>query len=223
MNTEILAEVLIHDFNLPELSIKYSFTIKELLVTLIELNSIKEAAVSLEITDSALENIVRRNLKSYFPYKNIKEHWHTHLLIHFDLQRCGKCKCIKELDDFSVDNSRLHKANLVCRHCDNARAKSYRENNLEQKLEYGRQHYIDNKGYYLYRNATRKARKIQATPAWADLEKIKEIYINRPDNMHVDHIYPLNSDWVCGLHVENNLQYLTKEENLVKSNKNIGQ
>lgn len=58
-----------------------------------------------------------------------------------------------------------------------------------------------------------------ATPAWADMNKIREIYRKCPEGHHVDHVIPLNGKLVCGLHVENNLQYLSESENLSKSNK----
>ena len=57
------------------------------------------------------------------------------------------------------------------------------------------------------------------TPGWSDLEAIKEFYGNCPEGMQVDHIVPLNGENVSGLHVLENLQYLSKEDNLSKSNK----
>ena len=54
---------------------------------------------------------------------------------------------------------------------------------------------------------------------WADKEKIREIYLNRPKGCHVDHIVPLKNDLVCGLHNEFNLQYLTVSENATKRNR----
>jgi len=72
----------------------------------------------------------------------------------------------------------------------------------------------------IYANlAKRRAAKLQATPRWADLEKIVEVFRNCPQDMHVDHIVPLMGKLVCGLHIHNNLQYLTGPENLEKSNK----
>ena len=67
--------------------------------------------------------------------------------------------------------------------------------------------------------AKRRAAKLQRTPAWADLEAIKQFYINCPKGYAVDHIVPLQGVNVSGLHVLNNLQYLTKSENCSKGNK----
>jgi len=67
--------------------------------------------------------------------------------------------------------------------------------------------------------AKRRALKLQATPLWANDMAIKEIYAKaKALGMEVDHIVPLNSKVVCGLHWEGNLQLLTESENRRKSN-----
>jgi hypothetical protein len=85
-----------------------------------------------------------------------------------------------------------------------AKVKQWKKNNWD---EY--KHYL----------SARKSRLKIATPQWANLKAIEQIYKNCPKNNHVDHIIPLNGKNVCGLHVENNLQYLDKIQNLSKSNK----
>ena len=65
----------------------------------------------------------------------------------------------------------------------------------------------------------RRACKLNAIVAWTNLESIKKIYKNCPKGYHVDHIIPLKGVNVCGLHVENNLQYLTARQNILKGNK----
>lgn len=72
------------------------------------------------------------------------------------------------------------------------------------------------------RNARRRLVVKQQCPKWADKEKIKEIYMNRPEGYHVDHIIPLRGKLVSGLHTQDNLQYLTISENSRKNNKFIG-
>jgi hypothetical protein len=74
--------------------------------------------------------------------------------------------------------------------------------------------------------AWRRARKQQATPAWANKTEIRRIYreaqrISQETGIahHVDHVIPLNGLDVCGLHVETNLQILSAEANIAKSNK----
>lgn len=81
-----------------------------------------------------------------------------------------------------------------------------------------------NKFRTIIRNKNAKRRLVvkQQMPKWANQEKIKEIYMNKPDGYHVDHIIPLRGKLVSGLHVENNLQYLTHIENSKKRNKFIG-
>lgn len=63
----------------------------------------------------------------------------------------------------------------------------------------------------------RRAGVDQRLPVWADLAEIARIYANCPAGHHVDHIVPLFGKLVCGLHVPENLQYLTAAENFSKN------
>lgn len=65
----------------------------------------------------------------------------------------------------------------------------------------------------LYKSRLRKAK-----PIWADNNHLRNIYINRPEGYHVDHIIPLKGKYVSGLHVPNNLQYLSADDNMAKNN-----
>ena len=66
----------------------------------------------------------------------------------------------------------------------------------------------------------RKVGQKQALVSWADMGKIAELYSKgKLLGMDVDHIIPLKHPLVCGLHVEDNLQLLSPEENNKKSNK----
>jgi 5-methylcytosine-specific restriction endonuclease McrA len=71
----------------------------------------------------------------------------------------------------------------------------------------------------------RQTRKQKATPAWVNLDEIKQHYdeadyISRLTGIdhEVDHIVPLRNSAVCGLHVPWNLQILTAADNRSKSN-----
>ena len=92
--------------------------------------------------------------------------------------------------------------------------------------EYQDAHYYRNKHLYFARGAKRRTKVEQATPAWADMEAIKAYYRLAAElesstgvKHHVDHIVPLNSKVVCGLHVHNNLQVIPAKSNLEKSNR----
>ena len=80
-----------------------------------------------------------------------------------------------------------------------------------------------------HQGAMRRASKLLATPKWlttAHKRAIQAIYtkahtiaIETNIKHHVDHKIPLRGRGVCGLHVPWNLQVLTQEQNLKKSNK----
>lgn len=69
-------------------------------------------------------------------------------------------------------------------------------------------------------NTRRRATKLQATPAWADQTAIARLYaLAVATGLEVDHIVPLQSDLVCGLHCAANLQLLPRKENISKGNR----
>ena len=75
----------------------------------------------------------------------------------------------------------------------------------------------------------RQIRKLNATPTWANQFFIEEIYelaqmrtrqkTGGVSEWQVDHIVPLQSKLVCGLHVEHNLQVIPAKQNLQKGNR----
>ena len=76
--------------------------------------------------------------------------------------------------------------------------------------------------------AMRRSKKAQAAPAWAnkffmeeayDLAKRRTALMTGGHKWHVDHIVPLQSNLVCGLHVHNNLQVIPWKTNISKGNR----
>ena len=98
--------------------------------------------------------------------------------------------------------------------------KTHRELNLEQYQERNRLYYNQNKHKFFANNAKRRAVVKQATPTWADMDDIFNVYLEAQYfGYHVDHIIPLRGKTVCGLHVWENLQLLPPTENLRKGNR----
>ena len=121
----------------------------------------------------------------------------------------------------------------------------YRADNADKKREYARKYYAANaeklklkssvrgqlvkvasRSINAERAMRRVASKRKASPAWANLEAIRAIYAKADEatettgiKHNVDHIVPLQSRFVCGLHVEGNLQVMTRAENQSKGNR----
>ena len=99
----------------------------------------------------------------------------------------------------------------------------------EQLREYRNAWKENNKVQIRADTKARRRKHRQATPRWltrAQKSQIRQIYQiaitmsqTTGEQYVVDHIVPLRSDEVCGLHVPWNLRVITQEENLKKSNK----
>jgi predicted nucleic acid-binding Zn ribbon protein len=66
--------------------------------------------------------------------------------------------------------------------------------------------------------AVREERVKQATPSCIKPRHFREIIKGRPEGQEIDHIIPLNHPNVCGLNVPWNMQYLSIDDNNLKSN-----
>lgn len=105
-------------------------------------------------------------------------------------------------------------------------AKKYYQGNKDKMLEAGRQWNKDNPHRRKAIGAKYRAASLQASVPWANQEAIAIVYKECLETTertgvlhHVDHIVPLQSKVVCGLHNEFNLRIIPASENLVKSNK----
>jgi hypothetical protein len=111
-------------------------------------------------------------------------------------------------------------------HYDAQRRLAWRRNNPVIAREIDAAWREKNRAEYNANKAGKRAAKRNATPAWANKFFINEAY--RLAKLReritgckwdVDHIVPLTSKLVCGLHVENNLMVITSSANRSKGNR----
>ena len=156
------------------------------------------------------------------PQKNIKEYKAYQKKYHLE----NKEHCLMIIKQWRLKNKeRIKETNRLYNLNNKSKVKEiarlYLLNNKEKRKETVRLTRLNNPHTQKAITAKRRALKLKATPKFANLNKIKEIYKNCPKGYVVDHIVPLQGKEVCGLHVEWNLQYLTPSDNSSKSNKLI--
>jgi hypothetical protein len=83
----------------------------------------------------------------------------------------------------------------------------------------------NNPGKYITLVLRRRLKKKQAIPGWFNEAEVKKVYKQCRElttltgiEHELDHIVPLVSPYVCGLHWHGNMQILTKTENRRKNN-----
>lgn len=97
---------------------------------------------------------------------------------------------------------------------------------LNSKDKYAIRYELDHKfrAREILRCYSKKPKFSLCTPAWADHKEMRKIYaeaclINmNGGDVNVDHIVPIVSDVVCGLHVHQNLRIIPRKENMEKLN-----
>ena len=141
------------------------------------------------------------------------------------------CKICGSETPFGTGNFK-HRKNSYCSHACIKKANYIRhklvydkastewaKNNPEDRAKISSRYYKKNKDYYTAYSSIRKRACKQATPKWANLDDILDVYKEASYmGLEVDHIIPLKHPLVCGLHVWENLQLLSRSQNARKSN-----
>jgi hypothetical protein len=154
-----------------------------------------------------------------------------------DGKRCSKCKTVKPHSEFNLSNGSPDGRHRHCKECQ----RRWRAENKDTLRALNAKWIAENPEKYsgmvlrirernrartAARESARRAATYAATPTWAAADEIASIYeqarsmtIETGVEHHVDHIVPLKSKKVCGLHVPANLRVITKSENSRKSNR----
>lgn len=137
---------------------------------------------------------------------------------------CSACRTEKPISEFFRDRSKKLGVCSSCKECSLRRAEIWKLNNPDRAKEIQKSSWERRREglliyHKLWTNLSRRTQRAKNMPGWADDFAIAEFYRNCPPGYQVDHIIPFNGRHVTGLHVLENLQYLTKDENAKKGNR----
>lgn len=107
------------------------------------------------------------------------------------------------------------------------RAAEWKKRNPDKVSANSKKRYEAMPEYFYSAVHARRAAAKQATPTWSDKEVVDEFYravraMNKQFGagvFSVDHVVPLKSSVVCGLHSHTNLQVLLRKDNIAKNNR----
>ena len=135
------------------------------------------------------------------------------------MKTCRKCGELKPLAEFYKSKKLSDGFYNRCKTCAILITAAWKKSHPEEARAATRKWRKANPGKHNAKNCRRNAAKLRAAPKWSEADLIKVVY-ERAGAMgfEVDHVVPLLSKAVCGLHVWSNLQLLSKPENRKKSN-----
>lgn len=167
------------------------------------------------------EQTFNRMMKRIFPDSNLnggKETWFFYLLKLIEHKYCAHCNNIKHYCDFHKDSTTTSGITSWCADC----RKTVQIGGYAKHIESHKKSYEKNAGKIKARQINQKLNRGKRVVPWTEKSAIAEFYHNCPEGYHVDHVLPLQSKEVSGLHVLANLQYLPAKENLAKGNRIMG-
>lgn len=157
------------------------------------------------------------------------------------MKHCSLCRLTKPVAEFAKCAKSGDGRQAYCKQCSRVKNAEYRRINREilnggHRERASRERDLRkiasadwakrNRSLVAQQAAKRRAATRNATPKWANMFFIKEAYrlaemrtILTGIDWHVDHIVPLSSSRVCGLHCEYNLAVIPAKVNIFKSNR----
>lgn len=185
----------------------------ELFLKIVELETIESVAEYYSVG----RKLLRDRLKTYLTcYANLQcignRTLRLALLEQLGSAYCSHCNNVYDISMFHAINTNRAGIRYICKSCSSI------NRDRDYHIKYSKQHYLNNKAYYLNKRQQRRLAEKRAATAFGNAGLV-DFYKNCPEGYHVDHIVPINHKLVCGLHNTFNLQYLPAVENLQKGNK----
>ena len=140
------------------------------------------------------------------------------------MKTCSRCKALKSLDDFTKRSASKDGRTAACTECLNEKKIQDYEADPEKTMLRVRDNLKDKcSADLVFRRAWNQwkyAKSLGRVPSWVSFSKdMLPVYrrlLGKFPELSVDHIVPLRGKDVSGLHVPNNLQVMSANENSSK-------